>query len=188
MDRGHARHVGDVERVLRELVAELDPDAVALCDALPLWETYDRVERLAASAKLMLARRVEEAGTWKCKGFHSAAEQLATSAGTSVSASRSMLDTSKHVADQPEIERALRLGELSMAKAELVSSAVSVAPDEGDRLVELAKTAPVAKVKEASLRAKASSGRDETHARIRRERLARHSTVAEGAWDFHARG
>ena len=59
---GRARHLGDIECALSELVAGLDPDAVPLCEAPALWEQFDRVERLAASAKILLARRVDDAG------------------------------------------------------------------------------------------------------------------------------
>src|SRR4051794_22916635 len=167
---GRARHLGDIECALRELVDEFDPDAVALCEATRWWQAFDRVERLAASAKILLARRVDEAGAWKRKGYRSAAEQLAADAGTSVSAARSMLDTSKRVAEQPKTARALRAGELSAAKAELVAGAIEVVPDAADQLLELARSSPLGNVRKASLQAKASVGVDEAHARITRER------------------
>jgi hypothetical protein len=153
-----------------------------------MWRTFDQVERLAAAAKLLLAPRVDEAGEWKRKGFRSAAEHLAAEAGTSVSAARSLLETSKRVAEQPKTERALRAGELSGPKAELVAGAVEVDLGSADRLLALAKAAPVAKVKEETLRTKASVNADETYVRIHKERYAVSGTDAEGAWTFHARG
>jgi hypothetical protein len=188
MDRGRARHFGDVACVLRELVAEFDPAAVPLCEAPGLWATVDQVERLAASVKILLAGRVEEAGEWKRRGHRSAAEQLAADAGTSVSAARSLLETSRRVASQPKTEWALRQGELSMAKAELVADASDVAPDAADELLALAKHAPVAKLREECLRAKAKVDGDQRHRRIRKERFARSYTDAQGAWNFRARG
>ena len=92
---GRARHLGDIECALSELVAEFDPDAVPLGEAPVLWEQFDRVERLAASAKILLARRVDEAGKWRGEGFRSAAEQLAMRAGSLVASAQAMLDTSK---------------------------------------------------------------------------------------------
>src|SRR4051794_2731612 len=126
---GRARHLGDIECALSELVEEFDPDAIALCEATRWWQAFDRVERLASSAKILLARRVDQAGAWKKKGYRSAAEQLASDAGTSVTAAQAQLDTSKRVAEQPKTERALRAGELSVTKAELVASAVELAPE-----------------------------------------------------------
>src|SRR5882672_8354790 len=120
---GRARHLGDIECALSELVADFDPDAVALCDAQSMWEQFDRVERLAASAKILLARRVDEAGKWRREGFRCAAEQLAAKAGTSVSSAKSMLETSEQVAEQPKTARAMRRGELSAPKAQFVAGA-----------------------------------------------------------------
>jgi len=85
-----------------------------------------------------------------------------------------MLETSQRVAEQPKVEQALRAGELSPAKVALVAGAVEIVPDAADGLLELAKTAPLAKVKEEGLRAKASVGRDETH-------VGRAPTVAQKA-------
>jgi hypothetical protein len=180
--------LGEIELALRELVDELDPDAVPLCEVPAMWRSFDQVERLAAAAKLLLASRVDQAGEWKRKGHRSAAEQLAADAGTSVTAARSLLDTSKRVAGQPKVERALRAGELSMAKAEVVARAIEVAPGEANRLLALAASAPLAKVKEESLRTKAAVNGDENHARIREERSATFRTDAEGAWNLYARG
>ena len=188
MRTSHARHLDEIEFAMRELVAEFDPDAVALCDAPRMWQQFDRVERLAASAKILMARRVDEAGAWKREGYRSAAEHLAVDAGTSVSSAKSLLDTSKRVAEQPKTQRALRRGELSTAKAEVVSSAAAVAPGEEDRLLALAKTAPLSKLRDEGLRTKAAVDGDGTYARIRKERSAREYTDAEGAWNFHARG
>jgi hypothetical protein len=82
----------------------------------------------------------------------------------------------------------LRAGDLSAAKAEVVSAAVAVAPEAADELLALAAAAPYGKVRKASLEAKASVGVDETHARITRERSLREYTDDEGAWVLHARG
>src|SRR5213595_3619353 len=103
---GRARHLGEIECALSELVADFDPGAVPLCEAPAMWESFDRVERLAASAKILLARRVDEAGKWRREGFGSAAEQLAMRAGSSVASAHAMLDTSKHVA-QPKTAQAM---------------------------------------------------------------------------------
>src|SRR5207302_914125 len=69
-----------------------------------------------------------------------------------------------------------------------VSNAAKVAPECEDGLLELAASAPLAKVRKASLQAKASVGIDDTHARIQKERSLREYTDEEGAWVLHARG
>ena len=86
-----------LERSLRALVAELDPDGVPAAHVTQLWTALDAIERLAVSAKTLLARRVEETGTWHREGYRSPAEHLAAVAGTSVNAARRQLDTSTQV-------------------------------------------------------------------------------------------
>ena len=102
---------------------ELDPDAVPLCEASDLWLEFDATERLAASAKTLLACKVEEANSWKRAGYRSAAEQLAGMAGTSVAAAKKDLDTSKKVRKLPKTADAMRKGKLSSAKAEAIAAA-----------------------------------------------------------------
>jgi hypothetical protein len=188
MRTSHARHLSEIEFALSEWVAEFDPHEIALCDTPRTWQQLAHMKRLVESAMILLAPRVDEAREWRRKGFRSAAEALAADAGTSVSTAKSLLETAKRVAGQPKTERALRAGELSGPKAELVAGAVEVDPGSADRLLELAKSAPVAKVKEETLRTKAAVNVDETYARIRKERSATFRTDAEGAWNLHARG
>jgi hypothetical protein len=181
----HARHLNDIHFAFGEFVAEFVP---AVCDAPMTYQKLAHMKRLAESSMILVAQDVEKSGVWQRKGYRSVAEYLAADAGTSVTSAKSLLETSRRVAEQPKVEQALRAGELSMAKAELVSSAIEVAPEEADRLLELAVSAPVAKVKEEVLRAKAAVDADENHARIRKERSARHYTDAGNAWHFHATG
>jgi hypothetical protein len=131
------------------IVLSFNPDAVLVFDAPELWTELDEFARLVTAAATLLARRVDESCTWRREGFRSAAEQLAARSGTTVAAAKAMLETSERVAAQPTTERALRSGELSARKAELVSSAVEVAPDAAAGLLELAASAPVAKVRQA---------------------------------------
>ena len=173
---------------MRELVAEFDPNAVALCEAPEMFRLADRVERFAVTLKVLLARRVEAAGLWKRNGHRTIAEQLAADAGTSVTAAQRLLDTSKRVAEQPKTEHALRTGDLSLPKAELVAGAIGVAPDAADELLDLAVSAPVARLRQHVLRTKATVNADENYERIRKERSARHYTDAGNAWHFHATG
>jgi hypothetical protein len=166
----------------------LDPDAVVLGEAPEVWAEFDAIERVIASAKLLLARRVEEARTWQRQGFRSAVEQMAVLSGTSMSSARSMLQTSKQVADLPETAEVMRSGELSAPMAHAVISAAAVAPAAEAELLATAVRSPLAKLREESLRARAGVDRDAAHARIRRERHLREFIDAEGAWNLHARG
>ena len=82
------------------------------------------VERLAASAKTLLARRVEEAGAVAASAAHRSAEEaMAADSGTSISAAKNALATSKRVRKLPKTANAMRKGELSPAKAEAIADA-----------------------------------------------------------------
>src|SRR5471030_417062 len=102
---------------VRGLVAEIDPDAIPLCEVLAAWKAFNAMERDAASAKTLLARRVEDGNTWRSAGFRSAAEQLAHVAGTSVNSEKKSIETSKKVKKLPKTAAAMRKGKLSPAKA-----------------------------------------------------------------------
>ena len=121
------------------------------CEVVDLWTALDTVERRAAATKLLLARRVEEAGRWKRDGHRSAAEQLAAIAGTSVSAARGQLETSKKVRKLPKTERALRAGKLSGAKAEAIAAAAEVAPEAEAELLDGAQDAAAGRGTRASV-------------------------------------
>jgi len=180
-------HPRAIARELRVAVAELDPDAVPLCEASELWAEFDATERLAASAKTLLARKVEEASSWKRAGYRSVAEQLAGMAGTSVAAAKKDLDTSKKVRKLPKTADAMRKGKLSPAKAEAIAAAASVAPAAEDDLLAGAEKAPLGDLRERCLKAKAMDV-DKARERIDRDRCARVHKDGEGAWNLYARG
>jgi hypothetical protein len=185
---GRVLGVQAVEESLRALVGALEPSGVPAAEAVDLWCAFDVVERLAASAKTLLARRVEDARAWQRGGHRSAAEQLASVSGTSISAARNMLETSKQVESLPATADALRSGRLSGAKVEAISSAAAIAPGAELRLLKLAARSSLAEVREESLRVKAGVDRDAAHERIRQGRRLREYTDGEGAWNLHARG
>jgi Domain of unknown function (DUF222) len=164
---------------VRGLVAELDPDAIPLCEVLDAWKMFNAVERDAASAKTLLARRVEDGNTWKRAGFRSAAEQLASIAGSSVNTEKKALETSKRVRKLPKTADAMRKGKLSPAKAESIAGAATVAPDAEDDLLDGAEKKPLAELREDCLKAKAVDV-DEAHRRIRRDRFVKVYKDAEG--------
>ena len=56
------------ERGLAALVGTLDPAEVRFSDASELWAAFDRIERLAANAKTLLAARVDDAGEVEAGG------------------------------------------------------------------------------------------------------------------------
>jgi len=182
-----------VEAVVEELagiVAGLHPDAVPLADAAGCWAVFDRLERLAGAAKVLLARRVDESGVWRTAGFADAASFLAAQAGTAVGTARAVVAASRQLRGLPACEDALRAGRVSVAQAAVIADAATANPAAERRLVETAGTASLLELREACLRAKVAADRDReaTAARIRAGRFLRTFTDGEGAWNLVARG
>jgi hypothetical protein len=148
--------------VLRELVAGLDPDEVALADAAGMWQTFDAIERLGAAGKVLLACRVDESGAWQQAGERSAAEYLAHRDGTSVTAARSVLATSNRLTELPETEAPLRRGDLSSQQAEAIADAASHNRDAEADLLGLAGRSSLAELRQECARAKARADKPES--------------------------
>jgi hypothetical protein len=182
--------VRECERGLAKLVDGLDANDVPLCDASGLWKAFDCIERLAANAKVLLAARVEEAGAWKDAGARSAAEHLAKLGGTTTSAARRSLDTSKKVSGLFGITDALRGGVLSSAQVDAIAGAAAADPSAENRLIALAAATNVSELREECLRttAAADPDRDATYRRIHTRRCLRSFTDGEGARNLVVRG
>jgi hypothetical protein len=175
---------------LGELVSAVDPDGVSGRAARELWAEFDRIERLGAAGKTLLARRIAAAHRRDREGTRSAAESLARKSGTSTAAAKDANDTSHRLAELPEVEGALRRGELSHAEAAAISSAAEADPAAGQRLVELAPRVSLAELREECARVKAAADPDPdaTNARIHAQRRLRHYRDGEGGWNLSARG
>jgi hypothetical protein len=155
-----------------------------------LWAEFDRIERLGAAGKTLLARRIAAAHQGDREGTRSAAESLARKAGTSTAAAKDAVDTSHRLVDQPELDRAVRGGEVSPLQAALVSAAAAADPAAEQRLVELAPRVSLAELREECARVKAAADPDPeaTNARIHAQRRLRHYRDGDGGWNLSARG
>jgi len=175
---------------LAGLVDTLDPDRVTGSHAGDLWDALNRVERLAAAGKTLLARRVADTHRPDRAGARSAAEALARRAGTTVGAAQDAVDTSARLADLPQVAAAVRRGDLSPAQAALVSGAAAADPRNEHRLVELAGQSSLAELREECARVKAGADPDPqaTNHRLHTARRLRRYTDDEGAWNLIARG
>ncbi len=178
------------ERGLAALLAALDPDDVALSEASEFWSTFDRIERLAANAKTLLAATVEAAGSWRRSGARSAAEHLAKMSGTSTSAARRTLETSKQLTALPGVASAARGGLLSAAQVDAVAGAATADRAAAPRLVAFAGTTNITELREECLRTRAAADpdRDATHRRIHANRGLRAFTDGEGGRNLAVRG
>jgi hypothetical protein len=178
----------NVEAALRAYVSDLDPDAVPLFAAERVFAQLGTIERLASSALVLMARRVEEGGGHRAAGCRSAAEMIAKTAGGPVSVAKRMLESSRQLEALPLVANAVREGVLSGPAIEAVAGAAAIAPEYAEQLVDVAARSTYSELRNECLKARASRGRDENHKRIRAERYLREWTDAEGAWNFKGRG
>jgi hypothetical protein len=190
----HTAHIrtsiGAHAEVLRGIVQSLDPDDVLASRAPGLWAEFDRIERLAAAAKTLLARRVDDSRVWEREGHRSVVEYLAEKSGTSKSVSRGVLATSKKIGKLPATQSALRRGQLSTAQAECVADAASHNRDAEEHLLGTAKTSSLGDLRDECARKKAAADPDPdaTYRRIHEGRFCRQRRDPEGGWCLTARG
>jgi Domain of unknown function (DUF222) len=175
---------------LAALVDGLDPEAVSGPAAGELWASLDRIERLAAAGKTLLARRLAEVHRPDRDGVRSAAEALARRAGTTVGAARDAVDTSTRLPELPLVDAAVRGGRLSPAQAAAVSDAAAADPTAQRRLLDLAGTGSLPELREECARVKAAADPDPaaTNIRLHRRRALRRFTDPDGAWTLIAKG
>jgi hypothetical protein len=182
--------VAVVREQLAGVVHALEPDAVPLPEVVSLWDAFDAVERHAAAAKTLLARRVDDSRMWQRAGHRSAAEFLAAKSGSSIGAARTQLNVSREINKLPATEQALRDGDISAAQAAAIVDGASANPAAEQQLIECSRRASLAELRAAALRARAAADpdRETTHRRIHKRRRLRWWTDAEGAWNLSARG
>lgn len=118
-----ANEVAEVERRALALAAAVDPDDVPASEAGHLYRQLDRAGRAIAAAKTLLARRVDDSMEWRRQGYRSAAEHLAATAGASLGAARSELDTSTALRELPAVRAALVEGTISAAQGSVIADA-----------------------------------------------------------------
>jgi hypothetical protein len=178
------------ERLLAVAMEHFEPGEIALRDACGVWESFDRIERLAANAKTLLAARVEESGDWKVAGARSAAEHLGRLSRSGTRHARRMLESSKALPGLPGVVGAMRDGRLSPAQVEAIVPAATADPASEERLLGLAGTTNLLELREACLRTKSAvdPDPDATHRRIHAHRYLRSRTDSEGARILSVRG
>jgi hypothetical protein len=174
------------EAALGALCAALDPESIPLPDAPAVVAALAAIERLAAGARIRLARRVDESGVWRREGHASAAHWLARTTGTSIGQARGNLETSRRLVELPHTDEAVQRGKLSAAQAEAVADAATAAPGAEVRLVEVAGRRSLGELRDECARTKAAADTDAEarHRRIRESRTCRRRTTADGAGEI----
>jgi hypothetical protein len=178
------------ERLLAVAVEQLEPDDVALRDVCGVWVSFDRIERLAANAKTLLAARVEASGDWKVAGARSAAAHLGRLSGSGTVQARRMIENSKALPKLAAVAGAMRSGGFSAVQVEAIVPAAAADPSAEARLIGFAGSTSVFELREECLRTKAAADSDPEgrHRDIRAQRRLGTRVDAGGGWNVYGRG
>jgi len=130
------RSLGALEAQMGGLCAERVPVAVAHRLASDL----ARHERQVAALRTALVRVVTEAGFHERLGGRDPASHLARLTGTSVPKARAELELAERLEQLPEVQGAVRRGEVSIDQARLIAPAAEAAPHRAAELVAAATT------------------------------------------------
>ncbi|MBA2327391.1 MAG: DUF222 domain-containing protein [Actinobacteria bacterium] len=171
-------------QALEKMSCELEPELLDGRDAARLLEMVARWEKVCASLRARLARRVDETKVWRDGGHRSAAHFVAETAGTTVGAAARALETVRALEELPETAEAFRAGELSETQAAEIASAASEDPGAETALLETAAATSVKGLRDRCRQVRAGAQPDD-------EAWARHLHVSrranrwrdnDGAW------
>ncbi|MGZ6996868.1 MAG: HNH endonuclease signature motif containing protein [Acidimicrobiia bacterium] len=180
-------------RDTRAFVAALDVEDLSGAAARDLVGQFAELERLAGAGKLLAAGRLVASGVGPGDdSFRDVDAWLASISGTTIGAARAMTATAARLARQDGVADAVRAGELSLAQADLVSTAVAADPGAEPELLETAGVADVKGLRTECDRvcaaAMARQREADRYERIHQQRSLRHSVTADGSGMITLRG
>ena len=166
----------EIAEALATRVANLEPDCYAGRDAARLTEVTARIERLAGTAKALLARRAADTGGWAAGSQALSAEQwLAGVSGISEHAARESLTTAERLDQLPAVAEHARAGDLSLTQATLVAAAATVDPASEHTLLRTARRTGHKGLRAETQRVlAAATDAEAAHARALKDRQVRH--------------
>src|SRR5437868_3724886 len=174
---------------LDAILSSLDPALLHTSDAVQVLDAATAVAQRADAIKALVASRAAEAGQWASQGHRSPEEWLAKKTGTSYGQAAGTLNASEKLAELPELEGAVRNGELS--GPQLNELAAAATPENEKQLLDASKRQSFKQLRRtcANEKAKARSvERDEArHERIHKDRYYRSHTDDEGAYCFEGK-
>src|SRR5205085_2478468 len=115
------------------------------------------IERHAAAAKVLLLRRVVETEAWRADGGRSAVEWLSLTTGISWGHARGLVETAEAIGKVPEVEAAVRNGDLSESQVREIAPAAVVDPSKTGELLEAAGREAFGKLKERCVKIRAAT-------------------------------
>jgi hypothetical protein len=150
---------------LRNRVRGFDGDAVAPEDARAQLDWWAQVHRLVEAGMALWARSAVVDEPWRRTGERAAEAWLAKRIDVSCSDARALLGVAARLAEAPVTNEKFRDGDLTVAKAEAITSAVVVAPEAEAGLLDAAEHGSLKRVRDdaARVRAAADPDPDATH-------------------------
>ena len=121
----------------------IDPVLVPPPDVPEVYDALVEMKKLLDGAVMRMTSRYDESGAWRRNGSDSAEDDVAKKTGSTKTAARRRVQTSKRLRKQPKTDRAVRNGELSEDQTEEVSSAAAASPEDEDELLATAKAKPL---------------------------------------------
>ena len=124
----------------RERLAVDEPDGN---QAIELLAAVADIVKIATSVKLSLVTTVAGSGAFRGAGHRSAASMLSAIEGIPQGAANSTVGTANRLGACPEVDDAMRRGELSEAQAKVITEAAVLDPGRQHELVEAAATSSI---------------------------------------------
>ena len=169
----------------RGCVKVLDPEALSGPESLELFNTFHRIERLAAAGKVLCSRQMAASQAWYSGGHRSPCHLMAEVTGSSVRYALDLLDAAEAMKVLPATEAKFRSGSLTERQAIEVASAAVADPESEDELLEVAEHDSFLELQQAAARVRAAATDDEQRRRrAHRRRHLRTWVDVEGSFRF----
>jgi Domain of unknown function (DUF222) len=173
------------ERLLDDFFSTYDPYLYLIDDASDTLRRLSKIKSQVDAATLRTARRLEKANAHKEAGYKNAGNWLGDITGESAGQAAASLRDARSIEGHPEVEEAFNSGRLSGPQARMIANAANSSPGDAADLVDKAKELDFSNLQKEcdKVRAAANSREDEIerYERIRRNRLLRTWTDADGA-------
>ncbi len=175
--------LAEIDDGLRSVMDDLDPGVLHGSASTTAYELFSKIEKMAATGRMLMGKRVAETNAWRASGKPSAEAFLASIAGCSLTEAHRLLGTAKKLGRLPTTEKAARRGELSTGQAGDIADAASVDPTAEQSLLDLSKTGSSSELREEARRRRnaATENDQRRHTRIHNNRAMRTWTDDEGA-------
>jgi hypothetical protein len=170
--------------------ARFDAALLSQPDAATALRLASSMEHICATLKALAAARVADSGGWREQGERSAAHGLARTTGSTLGAAQQVLHVGRRLAEQPEVAKAARRGELSGAQAAAITAAAAADPASAARLLEASASGSLAELVGECARTRAAAVPDPEARRVavHSARRLRAWTDTEGVWHLGAHG